>query len=76
MATWVFLFFTDSRTLLNNQQNTTILKFVMNAGSLEWTQLPVVGPTSPPRCGHTATMVEKRLLILGGRGGLFDFFIY
>ncbi|KAH9768907.1 Galactose oxidase/kelch repeat superfamily protein [Citrus sinensis] len=35
--------------------------------SLEWMQLPVTGSVPPPRCGHTATMVEKRLLIYGGR---------
>ncbi|EFJ22723.1 hypothetical protein SELMODRAFT_416466 [Selaginella moellendorffii] len=43
--------------------------FVLDTMSLEWRQLPVVGPSPPPRCGHTATMVEKRLLVFGGRGG-------
>ncbi|OMO89491.1 Kelch repeat type 1 [Corchorus capsularis] len=37
--------------------------------SLEWTELSVTGSPPPPRCGHTATMVEKRLLVYGGRGG-------
>ncbi|KAI7729609.1 hypothetical protein M8C21_012051, partial [Ambrosia artemisiifolia] len=36
--------------------------------SLEWTELAVSGTLPPPRCGHTATMVEKRLLVYGGRG--------
>ncbi|KAK8713061.1 hypothetical protein V6N13_148288 [Hibiscus sabdariffa] len=37
--------------------------------SLEWVELSVTGSLPPPRCGHTATMVEKRLLVFGGRGG-------
>ncbi|CAN7009189.1 unnamed protein product [Brassica oleracea var. botrytis] len=36
--------------------------------SLEWMELSVSGSLPPPRCGHTATMVEKRLLVFGGRG--------
>lgn len=43
--------------------------YVLDTISLEWRLLPITGPSPPPRCGHTATMVEKRLLILGGRGG-------
>lgn len=43
--------------------------YVLDTISLEWRQLPITGPLPAPRCGHTATMVEKRLLILGGRGG-------
>ncbi|GMY39625.1 acyl-CoA-binding domain-containing protein 5-like [Fagus crenata] len=35
--------------------------------SLEWMELSVSGSLPPPRCGHTATMVEKRLLVYGGR---------
>ncbi|CAF2095183.1 unnamed protein product [Brassica napus] len=35
--------------------------------SLEWMELSVSGSLPPPRCGHTATMVEKRLLVFGGR---------
>ena len=38
--------------------------------SLEWTELSVTGALPPPRCGHTATMVEKRLLVYGGRGDI------
>ncbi|VVA29233.1 PREDICTED: rab9 effector with kelch [Prunus dulcis] len=37
--------------------------------SLEWMELSVTGSLPPARCGHTATMVEKRLLVYGGRGG-------
>ncbi|XP_027364129.1 protein GLUTELIN PRECURSOR ACCUMULATION 3 isoform X3 [Abrus precatorius] len=37
--------------------------------SLEWMELSVAGTLPHPRCGHTATMVEKRLLVYGGRGG-------
>ncbi|KAL7583761.1 hypothetical protein Lser_V15G43085 [Lactuca serriola] len=37
--------------------------------SLEWRELAVTGTLPPPRCGHTTTMVEKRLLVYGGRGG-------
>ncbi|KAF3445193.1 hypothetical protein FNV43_RR14887 [Rhamnella rubrinervis] len=43
--------------------------YVMDTISLEWMELPVTGSPPPPRCGHTATMVEKRLLVYGGRGG-------
>ncbi|KAJ7531669.1 hypothetical protein O6H91_14G053500 [Diphasiastrum complanatum] len=43
--------------------------YVLDTVSLEWRQLPITGPLPAPRCGHTATMVEKRLLIFGGRGG-------
>lgn len=38
--------------------------------SLEWTELSVNGSLPPPRCGHSATMLEKRLLVYGGRGEL------
>lgn len=38
------------------------------AVSLQWRELVFQGPVPPPRCGHTATMVEKRMLIFGGRG--------
>ncbi|OIT08907.1 hypothetical protein A4A49_64881, partial [Nicotiana attenuata] len=31
-------------------------------------ELSVLGTLPPPRCGHTSTMVEKRLLVYGGRG--------
>lgn len=43
--------------------------FILDTISLEWTELSVSGAPPPPRCGHTATMVEKRLLVYGGRGG-------
>ncbi|XP_042499703.1 protein GLUTELIN PRECURSOR ACCUMULATION 3 isoform X1 [Macadamia integrifolia] len=43
--------------------------YVLDTISLEWTELSVSGSLPPPRCGHTATMVEKRLLAFGGRGG-------
>ncbi|XP_010527732.1 PREDICTED: rab9 effector protein with kelch motifs [Tarenaya hassleriana] len=43
--------------------------YVMDTISLEWMELSVSGSLPPPRCGHTATMVEKRLLVFGGRGG-------
>lgn len=43
--------------------------FVLDTMSLEWRELAVLGTLPPPRCGHTATMVEKRLLVYGGRGG-------
>ncbi|CDY67946.1 BnaAnng25640D [Brassica napus] len=43
--------------------------YVMDTMSLEWMELSVSGSLPPPRCGHTATMVEKRLLVFGGRGG-------
>ena len=42
--------------------------------SLEWRQLdlqpPAPGLSPPaPRCAHTAVLVERRMLVLGGRGG-------
>ncbi|CAD6215332.1 unnamed protein product [Miscanthus lutarioriparius] len=43
--------------------------YIMDTMSLEWTELAVTGSVPPPRCGHSATMIEKRLLIFGGRGG-------
>ncbi|KAL5710739.1 G protein alpha subunit [Ranunculus cassubicifolius] len=43
--------------------------YVLDTMSLEWTELSVAGSLPSPRCGHTATMVEKRLLVFGGRGG-------
>ncbi|KAE8645964.1 hypothetical protein Csa_023882, partial [Cucumis sativus] len=43
--------------------------YVLDTMSLEWTELSVSGSLPPPRCGHTATMLEKRLLVYGGRGG-------
>ncbi|KAK3228450.1 hypothetical protein Dsin_000331 [Dipteronia sinensis] len=43
--------------------------YILDTISLEWMELPVTGSVPPPRCGHTATMVEKRLLVYGGRGG-------
>ncbi|PIA39206.1 hypothetical protein AQUCO_02700409v1 [Aquilegia coerulea] len=43
--------------------------YILDTMSLEWTELSVAGSLPPPRCGHTATMVEKRLLVFGGRGG-------
>ncbi|XP_058088844.1 protein GLUTELIN PRECURSOR ACCUMULATION 3 isoform X2 [Magnolia sinica] len=43
--------------------------YVLDTMSLEWTELSVLGSLPPPRCGHTASMVEKRLLVFGGRGG-------
>ncbi|TVU43977.1 hypothetical protein EJB05_03399, partial [Eragrostis curvula] len=43
--------------------------YIMDTMSLEWTELAVTGTVPPPRCGHSATMIEKRLLIFGGRGG-------
>ncbi|KAE8706769.1 Galactose oxidase/kelch repeat superfamily protein isoform 2 [Hibiscus syriacus] len=43
--------------------------YILDTISLEWTELSVTGSPPPPRCGHTATMVEKRLLVFGGRGG-------
>lgn len=43
--------------------------YVLDTMSLEWMELAVTGTLPPPRCGHTATMVEKRLLVYGGRGG-------
>ncbi|CAH8358599.1 unnamed protein product [Eruca vesicaria subsp. sativa] len=35
--------------------------------SLEWIELSVSGSLPPPRYGHTATMVEKSLLVFGGQ---------
>ncbi|WOL03473.1 rab9 effector protein with kelch motifs isoform X4 [Canna indica] len=43
--------------------------YILDTMSLEWTELSINGSAPPPRCGHSATMVEKRLLIFGGRGG-------
>ncbi|KAL6551901.1 hypothetical protein OROGR_008055 [Orobanche gracilis] len=43
--------------------------FVLDTISLEWMELSVSGTIPPPRCGHSVTMIEKRLLIFGGRGG-------
>ncbi|KAI4384361.1 hypothetical protein MLD38_002528 [Melastoma candidum] len=43
--------------------------YTLDTISLEWTELSAIGSLPPPRCGHTATMVEKRLLVYGGRGG-------
>ncbi|XP_042462990.1 protein GLUTELIN PRECURSOR ACCUMULATION 3-like isoform X4 [Zingiber officinale] len=43
--------------------------YIMDTMSLEWMELSITGSAPPPRCGHSATMVEKRLLIFGGRGG-------
>lgn len=44
--------------------------YVLDTMSLEWVLLPLpTGPAPAPRCGHSATMVEKRMLIFGGRGG-------
>ncbi|XP_009336997.2 protein GLUTELIN PRECURSOR ACCUMULATION 3 isoform X3 [Pyrus x bretschneideri] len=43
--------------------------YVLDTISLEWMELSVTGSSPPPRCGHTITMVEKRLLVYGGRGG-------
>eukprot|EP00249_Psilotum_nudum_P018031 c26606_g1_i1 orf=196-1587(+) len=43
--------------------------YVLDTVSLEWSQLAVTGASPPSRCGHTVTMVEKRLLVFGGRGG-------
>ncbi|XP_031492319.1 protein GLUTELIN PRECURSOR ACCUMULATION 3 isoform X3 [Nymphaea colorata] len=43
--------------------------YVLDTMSLEWMELSVLGSLPPPRCGHTATMIEKRMLIFGGRGG-------
>ncbi|XP_048498961.1 protein GLUTELIN PRECURSOR ACCUMULATION 3 isoform X2 [Beta vulgaris subsp. vulgaris] len=42
--------------------------YVLDTISLEWTELSISGTVPPARCGHTATMVEKRLLVYGGRG--------
>nr|GMC96125.1 host cell factor [Ipomoea batatas]GME19176.1 host cell factor [Ipomoea batatas] len=43
--------------------------YILDTISLEWTELSVSGALPPARCGHNATMVEKRLLVYGGRGG-------
>ncbi|XP_021731470.1 rab9 effector protein with kelch motifs-like [Chenopodium quinoa] len=42
--------------------------YVLDTISLEWTELSISGTVPPARCGHSATMVEKRLLVYGGRG--------
>ncbi|KAL5224361.1 hypothetical protein ABZP36_011000, partial [Zizania latifolia] len=41
--------------------------YIMDTMSLEWTKLSVTGSVPPPRCGHSTTIIEKRLLIFGGR---------
>ncbi|KAL3625825.1 G protein alpha subunit [Castilleja foliolosa] len=41
--------------------------YVLDTISLEWTELSVSGTIPPPRCGHSVTMIEKRLLMYGGR---------
>lgn len=43
--------------------------YILDTISLEWTELSITGSAPPQRCGHTTTMVEKRLLVFGGRGG-------
>ncbi|XXG64710.1 hypothetical protein AAC387_Pa05g2591 [Persea americana] len=43
--------------------------YVLDTISLEWMELSISGTLPPQRCGHTATMVEKRMLVFGGRGG-------
>eukprot|EP00850_Spirogloea_muscicola_P010682 SM000063S20072 [mRNA] locus=s63:645048:649445:- [translate_table: standard] len=43
--------------------------YILDTNAMEWRLLMVTGPFPAPRCGHSATMVEKRLLIFGGRGG-------
>ncbi|KAK4489665.1 hypothetical protein RD792_005477 [Penstemon davidsonii] len=43
--------------------------YVLDTISLEWMELSISGTIPPPRCGHSVTMIEKRLLIYGGRGG-------
>lgn len=42
---------------------------VLDAASLQWREVATEGPAPPARCGHTATIVERRLLVFGGRGG-------
>ncbi|KAL9224976.1 hypothetical protein vseg_000950 [Gypsophila vaccaria] len=42
--------------------------YILDTISLEWTELSISGTVPPARCGHSATMVEKRLLVYGGRG--------
>ncbi|XP_074292980.1 protein GLUTELIN PRECURSOR ACCUMULATION 3-like isoform X1 [Silene latifolia] len=42
--------------------------YVLDTISLEWRELSISGNVPPARCGHTATMVERRLLVYGGRG--------
>uniref|UniRef100_A0A803MUH8 Uncharacterized protein n=1 Tax=Chenopodium quinoa TaxID=63459 RepID=A0A803MUH8_CHEQI len=44
--------------------------YVLDTISLEWTELSISGTVPPARCGHSATMVEKRLLVYGGRGNI------
>ncbi|KAK3012424.1 hypothetical protein RJ639_011450 [Escallonia herrerae] len=46
--------------------------YILDTISLEWMELPVSGALPPPRCGHTATMIEKRLLVYGGRGEIVN----
>ncbi|KAK1309804.1 hypothetical protein QJS10_CPA08g01560 [Acorus calamus] len=43
--------------------------YILDTISLEWTELSISGSLPSPRCGHSAIMVEKRLLVFGGRGG-------
>lgn len=43
--------------------------YILDTISLEWAELSITGSAPPPRCGHTVNMVEKRLLVFGGRGG-------
>ncbi|KAG0452226.1 hypothetical protein HPP92_025805 [Vanilla planifolia] len=43
--------------------------YILDTISLEWTELSISGSAPPPRCGHTSNMVERRLLVFGGRGG-------
>ncbi|XP_073041835.1 protein GLUTELIN PRECURSOR ACCUMULATION 3 [Primulina eburnea] len=43
--------------------------YILDTISLEWMELSVSGTLPPPRCGHSVTMIEKRLLVYGGRGG-------
>eukprot|EP00271_Cylindrocystis_brebissonii_P004356 TRINITY_DN16001_c0_g1_i1.p1 TRINITY_DN16001_c0_g1~~TRINITY_DN16001_c0_g1_i1.p1 ORF type:complete len:562 (+),score=100.69 TRINITY_DN16001_c0_g1_i1:129-1814(+) len=45
--------------------------YVLDTMSLEWRSLPIGSVSAgipSPRCSHSALMVEKRLLVLGGRG--------
>ncbi|KAJ3684020.1 hypothetical protein LUZ61_013184 [Rhynchospora tenuis] len=42
--------------------------YIMDTMSLEWTELSITGSVPPARCGHSATMVEKRLLVFVGEG--------
>ncbi|CAI5488916.1 unnamed protein product, partial [Closterium sp. Naga37s-1] len=44
--------------------------YILDTMSLEWQQVLVALPASvpPPRCGHTASVFNNRLLIFAGRG--------